>query len=308
MATGKVFYWIKIRDSFLESDAVDFLMSQKDGANYIVLYQAICLKTMNTKGELGRQLGEVLIPYDAAKIARDTKWFSIDTVRVALELYKKIGLVFEQDNGILKIADYERMVGHDTDWAEKKKFQRLTDKGRDNVPTCVPTNVPTCVPTNVPTEIENRDKSKNLDIRVKNNPSSVPSEVLFKESLINLDKPDKPKFAQGFVEQLFKHGYLVRPEDDPEIYRYTELFQSLLTEYGYKISNLNQSFKYAMLFANTDRIIDKYNWLLTTLHNNCQKFIDGYTFPDYDPSANAKELMVKAIEAGWIQSGEDVCH
>ena len=34
MATGKKFYWIKLRTSFLDSEKIDFLLSQKNGANY----------------------------------------------------------------------------------------------------------------------------------------------------------------------------------------------------------------------------------------------------------------------------------
>ena len=94
MATGKRYYWIKLKDTFMTSDAVDFLMSQPDGANYVVLYQMLCLKTINNEGSLERQIGEVLIPYDEAKIQRDTKWFSIDTVRVALKLYQALGLIY----------------------------------------------------------------------------------------------------------------------------------------------------------------------------------------------------------------------
>ena len=33
MATGKRYYWIKLRETFMSSDVVDFLMSQTDGAN-----------------------------------------------------------------------------------------------------------------------------------------------------------------------------------------------------------------------------------------------------------------------------------
>mgnify|MGYP000051898394 CR=1 FL=1 len=47
MATGKRFYWIKLKDSFMNSEVVDFLMSQPNGANYVVLYQMLCLKTIN---------------------------------------------------------------------------------------------------------------------------------------------------------------------------------------------------------------------------------------------------------------------
>ena len=50
MATGKRYYWIKLKDSFMSSDEIDYLMSQPDGANYVVLYQMLCLKTINTNG------------------------------------------------------------------------------------------------------------------------------------------------------------------------------------------------------------------------------------------------------------------
>ena len=35
MATGKKFYGIKLRTSFLDSEKIDFLLSQKNGANYV---------------------------------------------------------------------------------------------------------------------------------------------------------------------------------------------------------------------------------------------------------------------------------
>ena len=111
MATGKRYYWIKLKDSFMTSDAVDFLMGQPDGANYVVLYQMLCLKTINTGGRLERHIGEVIIPYDEAKIQRDMKWFSIDTVRVALNLYKALGLVYVDKDGALALANYENLVG-----------------------------------------------------------------------------------------------------------------------------------------------------------------------------------------------------
>lgn len=122
------FYWIKLTDKFLTSETVDFLLSQKDGANYVVLYQMLCLKSVNTNGVLARQIGEILVPFDAEKIQRDCKHFSIDTVRIALTLYKQLGLVFEQDNGTLKIADFERLIGSQTESAEKKMLQRARNQ------------------------------------------------------------------------------------------------------------------------------------------------------------------------------------
>jgi len=124
------YYWIKLTDNFLTSDTVDFLMSQKDGSNYVVLYQMLCLKTVNNNGELSRKLGEMIIPYDEEKITRDCKYFSVDTVRIALELFKKLGLIYEQENGILRISDFERLIGVQTAGAERRQIQRENQKDR----------------------------------------------------------------------------------------------------------------------------------------------------------------------------------
>lgn len=131
MATGKRYYWLKLKESFMTSDTVDFLMGQKDGANYVVLYQMLCLKTINTEGRLSRTIGEIVIPYDVSKIQRDCKWFSTDTIRVALELYKRFGLVYEDQDGTLVLANHDEMVGSETDWAKQKRNQALSKQ-------CVP--------------------------------------------------------------------------------------------------------------------------------------------------------------------------
>lgn len=129
----QLFFWIKLSDRFMTSDTVDFLMSQKDGANYIVIYQMLCLKTVNNDGCLSRTLGEIIVPYDEEKIQRDLKWFSIDTIRVAMHLYKQLGLIYEQDNGILRITDFDSLIGSQTISAEKKKEQRNSRKNALNI-------------------------------------------------------------------------------------------------------------------------------------------------------------------------------
>jgi len=120
----KRYYWIKLKDSFMTSDTVDFLMSQKGGANYVVLYQMICLKTINTQGLLARQIGEVIVPYNIDKIYRDCKYFEKDTIIVALELYKKLGLIYENNDKYLQIIGFEKLVGGETKWAEKQRDYR----------------------------------------------------------------------------------------------------------------------------------------------------------------------------------------
>lgn len=160
MATGKRFYWMKLKESFMTSDTIDYFMSQPDGANYVVLYQMLCLKTINTQGRLSRQIGEIIIPYDIDKIVRDCKWFSADTVRVALRLYKAFGLIYEDVDGVLVMSDHNALVGSESDYAEQKRVQReskpkqIAEKSVDNVQD----NISKSVHTDI------RDRDKRLEI------------------------------------------------------------------------------------------------------------------------------------------------
>ena len=120
----KKFYWLKLKTEFMQGEIVDFLMSQKNGANYVVLYQMLAIKTMNTQGRLCSEIGEVLIPFDPEKIQRECKWFDIDTIRVAMELYCKLGLIYRNKDNILQIANFEEMVGSETYWAKIKRIER----------------------------------------------------------------------------------------------------------------------------------------------------------------------------------------
>lgn len=123
------FYWIKLKTNFFNREDIDFLLSQKNGAEYVVLYQMLCLSTANNNGRLETKMGEIIIPYNADKIVRDCKYFDIDTVNVAMSLYKRLGLIYEEEqDGVLKISNYEDMVGSESKWAEKKRIYRENHK------------------------------------------------------------------------------------------------------------------------------------------------------------------------------------
>lgn len=193
MATGKRYYWMKLKDSFMTSETVDFLMSQPNGANYVVLYQMLCLKTINTEGRFERQIGAVLIPYDIEKIQRDTKWFSIDTIRIALNLYMQLGLIYTDENGVMVIANHNELVGSETDYAIQKSNQRKNNlppkalPGVDNVHTNVPAGVHMDVHT------ENRDKRE--DIRDKS--LDTREQILDSISISDDDEP-----VAGIIEEF----------------------------------------------------------------------------------------------------------
>ena len=119
----KKYYWIKLKKDFFDLPTIDWLADQENGYAYIVLYQKLCLLTANNGGELSWRVGEMIIPYNAKKIAEMTR-IDFDTVVVAMGLFKKLGLIYEQTDGVLRLAEIQEMVGSETQWAEKKRKQR----------------------------------------------------------------------------------------------------------------------------------------------------------------------------------------
>ncbi len=159
----KRFFWIKLKTDFFQEDSpIDFLLSQPNGSEYVVLYIKLCLMTANGNGKLQKQIGEMIIPYDVDKITRDMKYFSRDTVIVALEMYKKLGLVYQDADGILTITNHERLVGSETAAAERMRKNREKAKMCNIVTPELHERSQQCY-------LENRDKSIEIrDKRIEN--------------------------------------------------------------------------------------------------------------------------------------------
>ena len=170
----KKYYWLKLKEDFFEEDTLAWLEEQTNGKEYCLFYLKLCLKSLKTNGILIRNVGQILIPYDVKKLGEITKT-DIDTVTVAMELFKKIGLIQILDNGEIYITQLEQMVGSETKWAKYKKKERELKK-LDNVQLLSNVN-----PKNVHTEIE-----KEKEIEKKN----------------KADKPARARFTKPTIEEV----------------------------------------------------------------------------------------------------------
>lgn len=204
----KRYYWIKLKTEFFSLDEIDFLLSQKNGCEYVVLYQMLCLNTANNRGKLMTKIGEMIVPFDVEKIVRDTKYFDFDTVAVALELFKQLGLVYESKNDILEIANFDEMVGSETssakrvrEWRNKKSLQCNTD---------VTQNVTANENYNVAQE-SRVDRVKSLDIRDK---SLDIDKTDFKKDKTIKRYNDKTACANFITTRLFDDSLIKEDEFD----------------------------------------------------------------------------------------------
>ena len=165
----KRFYWIKLREDFFQEETMDWLQDQENGYAYIVLYLRLCLMTANTGGKLLRTIGDMTIPYEPKKISQKTG-IDFDTVTIAISLFKHLGLIMENQDGVLTLPEVPKMVGEESASKEavKKRKQRQRKKAEEmqrgtNCPQIEGTQrVSKCPTENRDKRLENRDKSKEI--------------------------------------------------------------------------------------------------------------------------------------------------
>ena len=126
----ELFYWIKLSMDFFGQDTIDWLKDQDNGCEYIVLYLQLCLLSANNNGVLVRHVGEMIIPYNAKKIAEQTR-FSLDTVMVAMRLFTKLGLIEVDDRGTITLPAVPSMVGSRS--ASKEAVRKRAYRARKKV-------------------------------------------------------------------------------------------------------------------------------------------------------------------------------
>lgn len=166
MSEQKKYYWLKLKEDFFNDDTIQWIEDQENGKEYCLFYLKLCLKSLRTDGILIRNVGNMLIPYDIKKLSEITNTEK-DTVRVAMELFKGIGLVQVLESGALYLSQLENMVGAETKWAEKKRKQRQVLNSKDNVLL----KSPKC-PREIEKDIEiEKDKELDKDIETEKDKS-----------------------------------------------------------------------------------------------------------------------------------------
>lgn len=173
--TAKKYYWLKLKEDFFEDDTIEWIEEQPGGERYSLFYLKLCLKSLKTDGILIRNVGDMLIPYDVRKLAEITKT-DVDTVRVAMELFKKIGLVQILENGEIYMAQLQSMVGSETSKAQLMRNKRARDKEKalpepkneegNNVTTALPnryTEIEKEIEIEKDIEIDKETEKENID-------------------------------------------------------------------------------------------------------------------------------------------------
>lgn len=200
MSNPKIFYWLKLTETFFDDETIAWLEEHPNGATYVMFYLKLCLKSLQTDGILIRNVGEMLIPYDAKKLAEITHT-EINAVVVAMQLLAKSGLIKILENGAIYLSRIAELVGKDTSEAIRKRKtrekQRLRLQLNQESGTMSQENgtMSQECPTNVPPEIRDIE-IRDIEIRDIDDVSAETSPTPPRKSSKKFQKPTIEEIAE----------------------------------------------------------------------------------------------------------------
>lgn len=199
MSENKKYYWLKLKETFFDSEEMKILESMENGTIYQNLYLKICLISLKSNGAL---LFKDMIPYNLEMIATITRT-NIDIVRAGLQVFEKLKLITITDNEVIYMTDIQTLIGKSSTESDRVSKYRKTLKDNSNNSTT------------------NQEESCNNSVEKlqESYASDTPEKEREKEKDTDKDtEREKEPLANDEVEILLNHTQFLSFEDFEKVY------------------------------------------------------------------------------------------
>lgn len=120
MADNQKYYYMRLKESFFDDDALKIMEALPDGYLYSNILLKLYLKSLKFNGKL---MFNERIPYSPEVLATITR-HQVGTVEKALKLFRDMDLIEVLDNGAIYMLDIQNLIGKSSTEAERKKQYR----------------------------------------------------------------------------------------------------------------------------------------------------------------------------------------
>lgn len=124
---AKKYYWLKLKQDFFKQHEIRIIEEMENGKDYILFYLKLLVESISHSGHL--RFSET-VPYNDKMLGTITNT-NVDVVRSAIKIFTELNLMEMLDDGTIYMKETEKMIGNETEWAEKKRLYREALK--DNV-------------------------------------------------------------------------------------------------------------------------------------------------------------------------------
>lgn len=199
MSENKKYYWLKLKETFFDSEEMKILESMENGTIYQNLYLKICLISLKSNGAL---LFKDMIPYNLDMIATITRT-NKDIVRAGLQVFQQLKLITITDNEVIYMTDIQTLIGKSSTESDRVSKYRKTLKDNSN------------------NSIENQEESCNNSVEKLQESYASDTPEIEREKEKDTDKDterEKEPLANDEVEILLNHTQFLSFEDFEKVY------------------------------------------------------------------------------------------
>lgn len=125
MSDNKKYYYLKVKDTFFDSEEMKILESMDNGLVYQNVYLKMCLLSLKSEGAL---MFKDLMPYDVRMLSTVLR-INVDTIKTAVEIFVRMGLVTITDNEQMYMTDIQSLIGKSSTEGDRVKKYREKLKG-----------------------------------------------------------------------------------------------------------------------------------------------------------------------------------
>lgn len=226
MSENKKYYWLKLKETFFDSEEMKILESMENGTIYQNLYLKICLISLKSNGAL---LFKDMIPYNLDMIATITRT-NKDIVRAGLQVFEQLKLITITDNEIIYMTDIQTLIGKSSTESDRVSKYRKTLKDNSN------------------NSIENQEESCNNSVEKLQESYASDTPEIEREKEKDTDKDterEKEPHARDEVEILLNHTQFLSFEDFERVYIFwfTKLTGKPITLLNQTVSTRGENFE-----------------------------------------------------------------
>lgn len=176
---NKKYFWLKLKNDFFDREEIKLIEAMANGKDYIIFYMKLLLKSIENDGKL---YFRNTIPYSPEMLASVTST-NIDTVKVAVDLFLKLGMMEKWDDGTLFMIETQNMIGSESKWAQYKRVQRNQKKEIGHCP-----KVSKKIPIDIEKERDIKSLSKEDDFNTSSLDGFIGKEVELDGDILIINK------------------------------------------------------------------------------------------------------------------------
>lgn len=264
MADNKNYYYLKLKDSFFESDEMLVLESMQDGYLYSNILLKLYLRSLKYDGRL---MFNNRIPFNSTMLSQITR-HSVGDIEKAIRVFEQLELIEVLDNGAIYMLDIQNFIGKSSDAGDRKRAQRNRIDQEKNFLLAT----------------GERQKGRQMsDIRL-NDEREILDNTSFIDSDGQMSDKSTPEKEIELDIELEKEIDIKTEKNKPSIKELTDRFNSLWKEYPNKKGKENafKSYQKAIKDNVTDETIkqgiEKYNQEIQFKRTDKQYIAHGSTW------------------------------